>query len=311
MHLPACELTDTAATLRLLHQLVTSSQVRTTQNHDKSDTDVAKGRVDGANQGLETEEAQSKTNQHRHDEYQAETLRSIACQAATQRVEHTDGGIENHGVDDDRHHRTQNRVNFIDNCQSRHILVANGLDLEEEGKGHQRQQTCVNGAAHETTDASFTRVQVATANDDGHRYGHHHAETNIVQGRNRPVRQRGRQFSGVLRGLRHRSIGGEQSVDTGSQQEHDNEWSDHANHAADLVGIQHAYTQSQCHHDDGADPHLKSELLIQVRTGTGEHDEAGTEQRDHHGDVQNLRNPIAGDYVEDLGVLISLQVTGN
>ena len=162
------------AAVRLVRELAAVLDAVKDHHHDHQQSEVAQDWVDVADQGLEAHEGQDEADDAGAGINRVEALGVIAGQALAQRVEHADGGVKDHAVNDKGHQHAQDWVDAGNQAQYRHVLAVDGLCLEEEGEYQQCQQDEIKQATDEASDANCTVIQEVTANNDGHGYCRHH-----------------------------------------------------------------------------------------------------------------------------------------
>ena len=86
-------------------------------------------------------------------------------QAFSQRVEHTDSGIEDHQVDDDRHDGTQCRVNAIDEGKHRDIGPLSLVRVHQQGETCKAHHDGVNYSAYDAAPTSLAWADIVTTDN--------------------------------------------------------------------------------------------------------------------------------------------------
>ena len=106
----------------------------------------------------------------------------------TQGVEHSDRGIKDHQINDDRHDHAEHWVNGIHQGQHRNIRVPEHLGVHEQCKPGNAHEYRIESAADDAAPASLTRANVVAANNKGHGHGQNQSQTVVVERGYQPVR---------------------------------------------------------------------------------------------------------------------------
>ena len=134
------QLVCTHAAVGLIRELAAVLDAVKDHHHDHQQSQVAQDRVDVADQGLEAHERQDEADDAGAGINRVEALGVIAGQALAQRVEHTDGGIKDHAINNKGHQHAKYRVDAGNQAQDRQILAVDVLSLEEQGEDQKCQQ---------------------------------------------------------------------------------------------------------------------------------------------------------------------------
>ena len=280
------------------------------EHNNHQDAQVAENRVDEGDQVLEADEGQAETDDAGCGIDRVEALGVVARQALAQGVEHADGGVEDHAVDDEGHEIAQCGVDAVDEFKHRHVRVHDLRSGDVERDDEQRHHDEEHDAAQRAAEANGAVIQEVAADDDGHRDRRHDRQAGVVQGGNPPGRQRGLNVGGRV--VVHRGevnvVRGD-SVNRGAENEENDERGDKADNGRDAVHVEQADEQDKDEHDHGADPDGDGgELLRNIRAATGEHDKADGKERHNGRPVEDLGDDRVRDFIEDGGVLVCLEV---
>ncbi|BAC17961.1 hypothetical protein [Corynebacterium efficiens YS-314] len=304
------EINDPHAAFRLTVDTHPGAHPRHQHHRDQQQAHVSQHRVHIADEFAETDETEHEAHQHRHHVDRPEPPGTGGRQASPQGVEHTQGGVEDHSVDHHRHHLPQDRVEFIDDAQHRHVIATDGLHGQEQGDGADNEQDTVDQATDHPAATSHAGIEHVPADD--HRHGHrdHEVEGGVVHPGHKPVRQRGGHLPrGTVELVDAGEVTGDDRVHGCDGDEHEDERGDRPDHGGHLVHIQHAGGQHEHHHDEGTHPEWQTPLLIEVRPGTGEHHHTGGEQGQHHTGIEKAGEHRMTDPAEHLPVLTGAEIT--
>ncbi|WP_284304045.1 hypothetical protein [Mobilicoccus caccae] len=225
--------------------------------------DVPERGIHRIHEGVEPDEAHGIAGDTGDEEDPAMTTRASGGQSTAKRVEHSDGGVEDHREDDDHHDVPEDRMDARHEFEHRDVGLGDLRDIEIQRDAGQQEQHRVEQAAGDPTCRRLAQIRIVAADDQAHGHGQQESQAGVVEGGKPPGshRRAGLCCGGVQPGQVRRQV--EHRVGESAHHGHDDQRSHARDDRGHLVDVEQSGGHDERGHDSGARPGGESVLLLQ------------------------------------------------